>query len=134
MRALALLALPLLSGCLSGQRTTWRTHQAPAAHLALEPGEADLTSCLDALGAPLVVREHGAGAMLAWGWSRESLWGLTLSVPIDATRASFTYQRATAGLEGLVLLFDEAWTLTSIREGRLAEVLPPPQRRAQVVE
>ena len=134
VRVLALLALPLISGCLTGTYTSARTHQPTEDHFGLEPGESDLRSCLDLLGAPLFVREHGAGAMLAWGWSRDSRWGLTLSVPVDARRMSLTYQRANDGLEGLVLLFDEAWTLTSIREGRLADVLPPSQRRVQVVE
>ena len=36
--------------------------------------------------------------------------------------------------EAMLVHLDEAWTLTSIREGRLADVLPPSQRRVQVVE
>jgi hypothetical protein len=133
VRRLVLLA-PLLTGCLSGEYLSQRTYQEPPPYFQLQPGVADLTACLAALGAPLYVRENGDGAMLAWGWADERRWGLTLSVPIDSQRGSLTYQRADEGFQGLVLLFDGAWTLTSIREGRLADVLPSSQSRAQVVE
>ena len=133
MRSLALLA-PLLAGCLSGEYTSHRSFQEPPAHFGLVPGKDDLSACLDVLGAPLQVYENGEGAVLAWGWSEDRVWGLTMSVPLGSQRGSFTYQRGAAGLEGLVLIFDEAWLLTSIREGSLADALPPAQTRAQAVD
>lgn len=133
MRRLALLA-PLLAGCLSGEYTSRRTFQEPPAHPGLVPGKDDLSACLGELGAPLQVYENGEGAVLAWGWSEDRTWGLTLSLPLGSQRASFTYQRGTTGLEGLVLIFDEAWLLTSIQEGQLSDVLPPSQTRARLVD
>ena len=133
VRRLVLLA-PLLTGCLSGEYLSQRTYQEPPPHFQLKPGEADLRTCLASLGAPLYVRENGDGALLAWGWAEEQRWGLTLSVPIDSRRGSVTYRRGDEGFQGLVLLFDAGWTLTSIREGRLADVLPSSQSRAQLVE
>lgn len=136
MRVLAALAvLPLLSGCLTAEYTSWRTLQEPSPEAGLlRPGQASLEQCLDTLGAPLYVREHVGGLMLAWGWADERRWGLSLSVPADSNSASFTYRRTDEGLEGLVLLFDEGLNLTTIRRGRLAEVLASAQSRAVVVE
>ena len=133
MRRLALLA-PLLAGCLSGEYTSRRNLQEPPAHFGLVPGKDDLSACLDVLGAPLQVYENGEGAVLAWGWSEDRVWGLTMSIPMGSQRGSFTYQRGATGLEGLVLVFDEAWLLTSIKEGSLADVLPSSQTRARVVD
>ena len=68
IRLLAALALPLLSGgCLSGTYNRIDIQRAPTeAELEpLVPGESDLDACLDALGAPLVVRELRDGAVLA---------------------------------------------------------------------
>ena len=133
-RLLPFLALPLLAGCLSGQWTAWRAHrEPPEAHASLRPGDG-LGACLDTLGAPLLVREHKDGAVLAWGWLDARRWGLSLSVPLGDPSGSIAYQRADLGLEGLVLFFDAGWTLTAIRSGRLAEVLPTEVRRVQVVE
>ena len=130
----ALVLLGLTGSCVSGGYTVRTRYQEPPAHFGLRPGEADLTACLAVLGAPLVVREHNGGAVLAWGWSRHASWELSFTVPIDSESGSFRYRRGVDGLTGLVLIFDAGWTLRSIREGNLSDELPPAQRRAQVVE
>lgn len=133
MRRLLVL-LPLLAGCVSGGYARSILYQPPGPTDRLRPGEANLTECLDALGAPLHVREHGDGAVLVWGWAREAGWGARVSVPVEGRSASFSYESRSEGMEGLALFFDADWTLTAIRTGRLADVLPPSQRRARVVE
>jgi hypothetical protein len=131
----SLLAVPLLSGCLTAEYTSWHTLQEPAPEAGLlRPGQASLELCLATLGAPLYVREHVGGMMLAWGWADERRWGLTLSLPADVHNASFTYRNSDEGLEGLVMIFDEGGELTIVRRGRLAEVLMSAQRRAIAVE
>lgn len=101
----------------------------------LVAGESDLETCLRTLGAPLVVREDGEGAWLAWGWAERHGWSLTISVPVaESANASLRYGRRLDGLEGAVLFFDSDWTLVAKRRGFLAEILPPAQVRAQVVE
>lgn len=101
----------------------------------LVAGESDLETCLRTLGAPLVVREDGEGAWLAWGWAERRGWSLTISVPVaESANASLRYGRRLDGLEGAVLFFDSDWTLVAKRRGFLAEILPPAQVRAQVVE
>ena len=135
VRVLAALALLLVTGsCISGGYTVRTRYTQPPSHFGLRPDEADLDACLAVLGAPLLVREHQGGAVLAWGWSRHASWELSFSVPVDSESASFSYRRGEAGLTGLVLIFDAGWTLRSIREGSLAEVLPAEQRRTQVVD
>lgn len=133
----ALLALFLAastSGCITGTWTEWRTLAEPADLELLTVGESDLTRCLEVLGAPLRVSELGDGAVLAWGWAQEGSWGLSASVPVGDLDPSFSYQSSIRGLAGVVLFFDADWMLTRVRLGRLAEVLPPGQERAQAVD
>ena len=130
-RLLFLTAALVTPGCITGTYTTWRTHREVQGDDTLQVGVDDLESCLARLGAPLVVRENGAGILLAWGWAHEREWGLTASIPVtDQNSASFSYNDADLGLTGLALFFDSTWTLTAIRRGLLADVLPPSQTRA----
>ena len=132
--AVLALVLVVAPGCVTWPK--WRQHREvdDAAREALVPGETTLESALAGLGAPLVVRENGDGAVLAWGWAEERQWSARVDVPISEVDVSFAYQDTDLGLEGLVLFFDAGWRLTHAREGALAEVLPPAQDRARLVE
>jgi len=101
----------------------------------LVPGEADLSDCLEALGAPLRVWEPRPGALaLAWVWVDRADWGLSVAVPTgEAVDASFSYRDVSASDEGLLLVFDETWRLESIERGQVSDVLEG-ARSARVVE
>lgn len=130
---LLLLLSPLLGGCITGNLSSTRIHHPPEGLERVNVGD-DLARCLEVLGAPLHVREVGAGALLAWGWARDFGWRATVSVPIDRQSVSLTYGRSDIGLDGLVLLFDDEWSLTSVRRGRLADEMRSAQQRASLVE
>ena len=69
----------------------------------LTVGEATLTECLAAFGAPLHVWEIDTGAALAWYWIDKSDWGVTLSVPAgDAVEASFSYGESSEDIDRCV--------------------------------
>ena len=137
VRALVLLACalgPPASGCISATWSVSRRQREVQGDAALAVGEDGLAAALERLGAPLVVRENGDGAVLAWGWSRERAWSVTADLPLRAVDVSFRYRDALRGLEGLVLFFDHDWRLVARRRGSLAELLPLSQARARVVE
>ncbi len=122
-------------GCLTATLDRERVLHEPVGVYALSAGESNLNDCLGILGAPLVVRENGEGAWMAWGWAERGGWSLTLSVPLtDSQSISLQYGRRLQGLEGAVLFFDHDWKLVAKRRGYLSEILPPAQVRAQVVE
>ena len=119
-----LLVLPLvLSGCLSLSWTRDRRQEPPpkGAIESLVPGQATLTDCLAALGAPLYLWEYkGNGAALAWGWADEDRKGLTFSIPVyDQSTVSLSYDDGREKLRGAVLLFGDDLVLEQIRRGWL---------------
>lgn len=129
---LAALLLPaLLGACISA---TWRrdTRWKPltAASIAsLRPGSTDLSAALASLGAPLEAYETNwqgrRATALAWGWYAQRDWGLSISVPLggDGPSPSFSLQEVGAKTRGLLLFFDEGWTLRAVRTGSLRDLL-----------
>jgi hypothetical protein len=102
---------------------------------SLEVGSSDLADCLSALGAPTRVWEVDGGAALAWHWVDRSDWGVTLSVPTgDAVSANLSYGTFDTDARGAVLFFDEAWGLTALRRGQIAELLSGDRRRPAFVD
>ena len=96
-------------------------------------GESTLTECIAALGAPLHVWEIDTGACLAWYWIDKSDWGVTLAVTAsDAISANLSYGESSEDIEGLVLFFDNYWTLTSKRTGLISEIVPASRRPADL--
>jgi hypothetical protein len=75
------------------------------------------------------------GALLAWGWVDERAFGLNLSIPVArSVSANLGYHRSFEGLRGLVLFFDETWTMQSMNRGYLAEILPDRRSRPSLIE
>ena len=93
--------------------------------LQFVPGETKLDDCLAVLGAPLFVRERQTyGAELAYGWFHQTDWGLSVSLPVaENVSASFNYDELDEKLRGVVLLFDEDWTLEVVRTGYLRDLV-----------
>lgn len=86
----------------------------------LRPGASTLAECLDALGAPVLVWEEPRGAALAWGWSYSVTRAVSVSVPVArGASVSASYDDVARDLHGVVLFFDEAWTLRDVRRGYL---------------
>lgn len=134
-RRVAALALALLApGCVSATLESTNRYREVRGEEALVVGEDGLGRALDVLGAPLLVRENGDGAVLAWGWARDRGWGVRARLPGNSRNASFNYAQLQRGLRGLVLFFGPDWTLTAMRRGRLVDVLPPAQSRAQLID
>ena len=124
-----------LSGCLSARLEHTTQDVEPRVEGSLHAGSSNLEECLEGLGAPLLVREHLDGALLAWGWSDERAFGLNLSIPVArAASANLGYNRNFEGLRGLVLLFDETWIMQSMHRGYLAEILPEERSRPSLIE
>ena len=115
----------LLASCVNVE---WRRGHgfaapAPEAFEALEPDRSQLGKCLELLGAPLLVWQEPGGAALAWGWYEEGTLGGGLSVPVaEAFSASFDARDIDADMRGLMLFFDEGWTLRIVRRGPLREL------------
>ena len=134
--AAALLCLPGLIGCVDGDYNKFRIYQEPIVELVdnLEPGVTDLSTVLEFLGAPLFVIEVGLGMSLAWGWQNTTDWNIEISVPVGDFAGNFQYQDTSAQIEGLVLLFDKDWTLTSKQRGFLVDLLPKTQRPRDIYD
>ncbi len=133
------MALALTAGCVSGRWSRvveGRELSGPALAAELTPGQADLSQCLAALGAPNYVEEQGAGMVLSWGWFRSTAWGFTASLPTRfGSSASFRFDNLDGRTRGLVLFFDADLVLERIEHGFLAELRPTLlQRRPQIVE
>ena len=133
-RLLGVLLAVSLAGCVSvdwtrahrDDRIAWREVRA------LEPGVADLTRCLERLGAPLLVFEEPGGAALAWGWLEAEARGISVSVPIsESVSASLDLRELDEQLEGIVLFFDGDWVLRFARRGKLVETI---RRRPSMTE
>lgn len=113
------------------ERTVVNTRPERGAVETLAPGDATLADCLARLGAPLYVWElPGAEMALAWGWERNRLRGLTVSVPLDqGGSASASYDEIARKLHGFVLQFDASGKLTSVRRGFLSDLASEFKRR-----
>lgn len=129
IRARELVLAPLLaigvSSCVSFRwdRASVNSPISKATIARLEPGKSSLSECLDVLGAPVIVWERPRGAALAWGWSYAVTRGITLSVPLDRGGSlSASYDDVANKLRGVVLFFDEGWTLRDVRRGYLEEL------------
>ena len=120
---LACAALPVACVSAEWHRAHGLVEPPREAFATLVPGQADLGDCLENLGAPLLVWEEPAGAALAWGWYEEDTLAGGVSVPMgEAFSASFDARDVDANMRGLVLLFDNEWTLRIVRRGRLREL------------
>jgi len=138
--ALALGVLPLVAGVrLQWSRVTRYEPLPPALDASLVPGRTELDACLATLGAPLWVFElpveGSGGAMLAWGWYEQSDFGFRASYSFDrGVTASFDWQQVEAGMEGLVAVFDEDWTLVSLDRGLLRDLVTEDRRPRPTVQ
>jgi hypothetical protein len=134
--ALALVFGLATSGCLRASfERHYQLHPVAKEQVAtLVPGETSLEECLAQLGAPLWVRERQTyGTEIAYGWSKASDWGLSLSLPVtEHSSASFNYDEIDSKLRGVVLLFDEDWRLEVVRAGYLRELVAPEVRPAYI--
>jgi hypothetical protein len=122
----ALASALLVAGCVTYTYTR-DMRFAPIDDAALDclrPGEADITECLEKLGAPLYVWEYSQeGVALAYGFDKDRAWSLTVSVPVArGFSASGSYTDQVRKLRGAVLLFDPAWRLQIVRRGMLADL------------
>jgi hypothetical protein len=89
----------------------------------LHVGESRIGDALASLGAPLYVWEGVDQAIvLAYGFHHHSGWGVRVSVPLEHTSASFSYDDAAARLEGYILVFDNDGTLRIVRGGLLRDL------------
>lgn len=99
---------------------------------ALAPGVTDVGAALDSLGAPVFVIEVGLGLALAWGWQDMTNWNVEVSGPIGDAQGSFSFTSTDTTTRGVVLFFDEDWTLTDVRRGFLSQLLPRDPRPRDV--
>ncbi len=134
MVAASFVCLPALVGCVDGDYNKFRIYQEPLVEAvgSLQPGVTTLEAALAQLGAPLFVIEVGLGMSLAWGWQNTTDWNIEVSVPVGEASGNFKYTDTNAQIQGLVLFFDETWTLTSVQEGYLADLVPKRQRPRDV--
>jgi hypothetical protein len=126
VRALAILCVSLLSGCVSfnyGRHTLFEAVW-PDAVEQLEIGTSDIGRALELLGAPLYVWEGvGDSIVLAYGAENRKETGFALSVPMfEQASASFNYDDVSSRLEGYVLVFDSDLKLEIVRAGLLREL------------
>ena len=136
-----LLVLPLCAGCVSlnWQRESRNSPVPVEAMTRLEAGKTELGECLAAFGAPLWVWEHVEhglpAAALAYGWFDERDLGFSVSLPLtDYYSPSYNYDQADQRMKGLVLFFDENWTLVSWRTGLLHDLTEEARRPPAFVE
>lgn len=136
-----LLWLPLCASCatFSWERESRHAPVAAAAIARLQADRSGLADCLAEFGAPLWVWEHvergRAAAALAYGWFDEQDFGLRFSVPVSENfSASFDYDQVDQRMHGLVLFFDEDWTLTSWRTGLLHDLTQEARRPPAALE
>jgi hypothetical protein len=129
----------LLAGCLRfNWGREWRHAPLERVSLAqLDAEDVDLSRCLELFGAPLWVWEDqgGQGVVLAYGWSREKVFGFNLSAPVtEYVSASFEYGKIDERMRGLVLFFDEDWKLRTWRTGLLRDLTRAARRPPADVE
>ena len=131
MKQLAAVALTL-SGCISvhfNRRLGFEP--VPDAVLnELRTGGADLTVCLQRLGAPnLVYEQPDGGLALAWGWLDQFAWGIDASLSLRGVAVSGDFVGDKRVLEGAVLFFNRELQLVEVDRGRLRDFLAAMPRR-----
>jgi hypothetical protein len=86
----------------------------------LAVGEADLTICLDILGAPTHVEqsENGAEFILSYEWWRLGGWKVGVSVPISkAVNSSINFTSTNNTPSFVKLIFNGDWRLIKVMQG-----------------
>ena len=110
-----------------GSQTTL-TVRAPVAEASLTGLKqgADMSECLETLGAPLQVWYDAQGIALAYAWLNESELGFTVSVPVSRFYGpSFTYASRGRKWNGAVLFFDQRMRLRYVRRGPMTFAVDP---------
>lgn len=136
MRLAAALACTLAAGCLQ-LRFEHTSVNVPLSHeriAVLEPGVANLATCLAGLGAPVLAWEYdGDGMALAWGWRDDSQEGFRVSIPVaDQLSANLELESTRLDLKGFVLFFGPDLVLVQVREGYLRDLVPVQKRPAPI--
>ena len=120
------IVLASLASCVTGsyQREIELERIAASRAAGLEPGQSDLSDCLDALGAPSYVWEYrGDGLALGYAWLHRKGWGVGVSYAVaDYASASFNYDSLGSNTKGYLLTFDAEWKLTAVRKGYLRDL------------
>jgi len=128
------LGLSLLPSCVSfvWSRQMDDRPMRDGALVGLEPGATRLEACLDRLGAPLYVWEYkGNGAALAWGHADHDTKRISISLPLERARPSFSYGDIDANVRGAVLLFDGDFVLEQVKEGYLRTIAGELRKKAR---
>jgi hypothetical protein len=135
----ALTAAVFTASCLQVTWVRLRYEEAPpaAALERLEAGNADLTQCFEALGAPVDVWDLGDGRVaLAWAFDDTWAWNVSVSAAVErsAPSASLRYGERWADVPSVVVLIDGEGRVLELRRGRLADVAPQRRRPGPVEE
>jgi hypothetical protein len=137
VRLAALIALGLCTSCLSFsyERNLAFEPVPTAAVEALKVGETDIGEVLARLGAPLYVWEGvGDAVVLAYGHQKNSEWGVRVSVPLDQTSISGSFDDIARRIEGWVLVFGADDKLKVSRAGLLRDLRSEGRRPPAPVE
>lgn len=133
---LAVAALALLSSSCLNYTYARVVAFRPPKQVAVESlvvGRSQLPECLERLGAPLIVQEYQAGCAMAWGWFEAEDWNVSISAPIGDDSGSVSFRSVDGRMRGLLLIFDEDWTLLTLRSGFLRELGESLERRRPVL-
>jgi hypothetical protein len=125
MRAAFLILAALCTSCVSG---SWERRLAfepvrTEEVAALKVGESDISEALARLGAPLYVWEGvNQAIVLAYGYQASSGWGVRVSLPLEQTSVSASYDDIAQRIEGWVLVFGQDDKLMVSRAGLLRDL------------
>ena len=140
LAALLLTSAVLASSCAEFQLFHIRRFEPiPAAQTdELNGSNADLQTCLDALGAPHLVWESPRGLTLAYGWLDKFDWKFSVVVygtdlAIDG-RTLFSFNGVNNAFDGVVLVFDDDLQLRIVRRGLLGDITRDLPRRPAFIE
>lgn len=102
----------------------------------LAAGGVALQTCLDELGAPLLVWEAPRGLALAYGRRDEGSWHVKVShsLRFATPPVQLDLSNTAADLDGVVLWFDDDLELTEIKRGKLRSLAREGTRRPAIVE
>ena len=138
--ATACVAALALTGCVRFQ-LTGASFGEPIAEGSLDridAGGDDLEESLRVLGAPLFVWEAAdAGIALAWGWSDQTDWSISVSYSLEQfVSVSYSFDSAVARLFGIVVVLNEDGSMRFASRGMLRDLVPAAGRRrpAPVIE
>ncbi|HLU39131.1 MAG TPA: hypothetical protein VK081_07080 [Planctomycetota bacterium] len=130
--AAAVLLTALLCGCVSLRFDRRRGFEPVDAAVLdeLRANRADLTACLQRLGAPNLVREQPDGRIaLVWAWLDQFGWGINVSVNVRNVALSTDVDRNRRHMKGAVLFFDDELRLVDVDCGLLRDFLTLRDRR-----